>query len=103
MSTFTNKKLARASLTTTLDTYYTVPGATTTIVTVITLSNSNTSTARTVSVKIGGKFILASYLLATTETLSLSDPHVLATTETIQAQQDVGTDVDLNISGVEIT
>jgi len=100
---FTNKKLAASALTITLDTYYTAPALTKAIISVITLCNTSASTARLVTVVIAGITVLSKRSLAVDETLALSFPHALEAADLIQAKQDVGADVHLYVSGLEVT
>jgi len=107
MPTYTNKQLGTGALTTTLTTtLYTVPASTTTIVTTMTFCNTNTTTARLVTLKGGGgtpRTWLAAHSLNAKETLALQLNPVLAAADTIQGGQDVGTDVEYFLSGVEVT
>ena len=102
MPTFTNKSLAKATLNTVLTTYYTVPANTTAIIGGLTVCNTG-NTARTVTVVLGGKKLLQDHPLAVAETTGVTVPHTLVAAETIQASQGVGADVDLLMSGVEVT
>ena len=103
-ATFTNKQLGKGSLTTTLTTIlYTVPGATTTIVTTVTVANKNTTTIRAVTIKAAGVAWLPAFGMSANSTEALQFNHVLNAADTITGGQDVGTDVDYFISGVEIT
>jgi hypothetical protein len=103
VATFTNKKLVASALTTTLSTYYTVPAATKAVIAAITLCNTGAAAARLVTVVIAGITVLSRRSLAVDETLALTFPHVLETADVIQAKQDVGTDVHLYVSGLEVT
>jgi|SRR3989304_2991763 len=102
MPTFTNKSFAKAALNTVLSTYYTTPANTTAIIGGLTVCNTG-NTERAVTVNFGGKALLSAVPVAANETVGVTVPHVLDAAETIQAQQDVGTDVELLASGVEVT
>lgn len=104
MAVYTPKQLAATALTTTLTTIlYTAPASTTTIITSIVACNTNTTTARDVSIAAaGGMNLLAARSLAPLETLILRPGTVITTTQTIIGGQAVGTDVEVLISGVEV-
>src|SRR3990167_10380801 len=97
---YTPKQLADGALTTTLTT--TLFTATEeTIVTCITLCNTNTTTTRKVTVDVSTRKILSAVSIPPLTTLVWRAPIGLPDTEGIRGGQDVGTDVDFTISGVE--
>lgn len=103
--TYTNFRLAKGALTTTLTTVlYTVPAATTVIVMSLNLaSNATGVTVRAVTIKLAGAAIVPAFGLAANTAISFQLNHAMEAAETITGGQGVGTDVDYYISGVKIT
>jgi hypothetical protein len=101
------KCLKRGALTTTLTTnQYTCGTTNGAIITNIVISNTNTTTARAVTVSIGpsgGPFVLLPKISVPFNSVVTFDlKQFIANTEVITAGQDVGTDVNIHISGVEL-
>jgi len=99
MPTYTPKKMAAVTLTTAADVYTAPAGGA--IVNSITVAAG--ATARAVTIKVAGKFLLNAGAIAAKETIFLAPNHALVSGDTINAAVDAGTDVDLIASGVEIT
>ena len=97
----TTKALARTALTTsTGTTLYTVPSATTTVISNIVLSNT-AATSSTVTVALDGVDILPTVSVAANSVIAFDIKQVLATTKTITGGAST-TAVTIHISGVEI-
>ena len=97
----TTKALARTALTTsTGTTLYTVPSATTTVISNIVLSNT-AATSSTVTVALDGVNILPTVSVAANSVIAFDIKQVLATTKTITGGAST-TAVTIHISGVEI-
>lgn len=104
--TRTPKKLAQTALNTSSTAVYTTPASTKTQVTEIYLANTNTTTARTVTLYAHGTAdanrIVVAYEIAAKGTVILEDKKILlSATEVLAAKQDTGTDVILTAYGVE--
>ena len=100
----TFKGLAQGALSSTLTvTLYTTPAATTTELTSVTLCNTNTTTARNVTLDVNSRKVLAARPLAPGETLVIRPGIGMATGVLIRGGQDTGTDVEYTLSGVEFT
>lgn len=95
------KKLARGNLTTSEVTQYTVPAATTAVVTNIVITNTNSS-ASSATVKLGTFEILSSVSVGGNGVLALDVKQVLNATETITALAGT-TGLRLHVSGLEIS
>lgn len=97
----TSKALFRGAATTTLTTtLYTVPSATTTIVTNIAVTNTGAS-AYTFDLSLNGTKIHQSTSIAANTTVYIDCKQVLAATNTIQGGAS-NTAVNFHISGVEV-
>ena len=97
-------QLADGALTTTLTTtLFTGTAATETLVTCITLCNTHASITRKVTVDVSTRKILDAVAIPPKTTLVWRAPISLPATEGIRGGQDVGTDVDFVITGVERT
>lgn len=96
----TSKALARTAAATTSTTLYTVPSATTTVVTDIQISNA-AATASTVTIALDGINLLPTVSIAANSTASFGLKQVLATTKTITGLAST-TAVSIHISGVEV-
>ena len=97
----TTQALARTALTTsTGTTLYTVPSATTTVISNIVLSNT-AATSSTVTVALDGVNILPTVSVAANSVIAFDIKQVLATTKTITGGAST-TAVTIHISGVEI-
>jgi hypothetical protein len=99
MATVT-KALARTAAATSSTTLYTVPSATTTVVTNIAVCN-NVATAATFTILLDDIELHKDTALAANSTVYIDLKQVLATTKTIKALASAIT-VDFHISGVEI-
>jgi hypothetical protein len=97
----TPKRLNRSNATTTQTVVYTVPAATTTIVTNIVLTNSGSSAA-TVLVRFGSVAIVPNTPVPANGIFTLDITQVLTETNTIDVQSS-STTVGVHISGVEVT
>jgi hypothetical protein len=96
----TSKALARTAAATSSATLYTVPAATTAVVTNIVICNPTTS-AVTASILLDDIDLLGSVALAANSSAFFDLKQVLATTKTIKGLAS-STSVDFHISGVEI-
>lgn len=96
----TSKALARTAAATTSTTLYTVPSATTTVVTDIQISNTAASTS-TVTIALDGINLLPTVSIAANSIASFSLKQVLAATKTITGLAST-TAVSIHISGVEV-
>ena len=104
MPIYTVVQLGTGALSTTLTTtLVTIASGTTTIVTSISLCNTNTTTARNVTMDINSRKILSARPLAAGETLIIQGSFVMSAAQLIRGGQDTGTDVEYVISGVNIT
>lgn len=100
MATVTSKALARAAAATSSATLYTVPSATTAIITDIVVTNTSTSN-QTFTLSLDGVILLSSVSVNPTSSMFVSLKQVLATTK-ILAGFASATSVNFHISGVEI-
>ena len=96
----TSKALFRGAASTSNTTLYTVPSATTTIVTNILVANT-AATGATFDLSIDDIQIANDVTVAANDTLSIDLKQVLATTKTIKGLASATT-VNFHISGVEI-
>jgi hypothetical protein len=97
----TTKALARTAATTnTATTLYTVPSATTTVISSIVLANSAASTS-TVTISFDGVVAVPTVSVPANTVIEISLKQVLATTKTITGGAST-TAVSIHISGVEI-
>lgn len=97
----TPKRLNRSNASTTQTVVYTVPAATTTIVTNIVLTNSGTSAA-TVLVRFGSVAIVPNTPVPANGIFTLDISQVLTEGNTIDVQSS-STTVGVHICGVEVT
>jgi hypothetical protein len=95
------KALARTAAATSSATLYTVPAATTAVITNIVICNPSTS-AVTASMLLDDIDILGSVAIAANSSVFFDLKQVLATTKTIKGLAS-STSVDFHISGVEIS
>lgn len=97
----TTKRLARGAFTTTVTTaLYTVPSATTTIVTNIAITNT-AATAGTFTLALAGTRIHEATAIAANTTVYIDLKQVINATETIQGGASATT-INYHISGVEV-
>lgn len=96
-----SKALARTAAATSNTTLYTVPSATTAIVTNIVVDNTSAS-AQTFSINLDGVALLSSAPIAANASAFFDLKQVLATTKTITGSASA-TSVTFHISGVEIS
>lgn len=96
----TSKALARTAAALTSTTLYTVPAATTTVVTNIVVDNTS-ATAATFTISLDGVELLSSSSIAGNASAFFDLKQVLATTKTITGLASAVT-VKFHISGVEI-
>jgi hypothetical protein len=96
----TTKALARTAAATSSTTLYTVPSATTTVVTNVLVTNT-AGTAATFDLLLDDVSIANDVAVAANDTLSIDLKQVLATTKTIKGSASATT-VNFHISGVEI-
>jgi hypothetical protein len=96
-----SKALARTAAATSSTTLYTVPSATTTVVTDIAVCNS-AATAATFTITLDGVDLLKTVTIAANSTASFNLKQVLATTKIIAGFASAVT-VSFHISGVEIS
>ena len=96
----TSKVLARTSAATSSTTLYTVPSATTTIVTNIGITNTTTS-AVTATILLDDVDLLTGTSIDANSTIFVDLKQVLAATETIKGSAST-TAVNFHISGVEV-
>jgi len=97
----TTKALFRGAAATSSTTLYTVPSATTTVVSNIVVTNTATSAA-TFSLSLNGTSIGTSVIVAANDSTVIDMKQVLATTNTITGFASAIT-VNFHISGVEIS
>lgn len=97
----TAKALARTTLTTSSVTLYTVPSATTAIVTNIVLANITSSDA-TVDLLLDGVELLKEVKVAANSTSFIDMKQVLAATDTITGLASANTTITIHVSGVEV-
>jgi hypothetical protein len=97
----TTKALFRGAAATSSTTLYTVPSATTTVVSNIVVTNTATSAA-TFSLSLNGTSIGTSVIVAASDSTVIDMKQVLAATETITGLASAVT-VNFHISGVEIS
>lgn len=98
----TAKALARTTLTTSSATLYTVPSATTTIVTNIALGNITGSDA-TVDLLLDGVELLKAVTVAANSTSIIDLKQVLVATDTIAGLASANSAITVHVSGVEVT
>jgi len=96
----TSKALARTAAATSSTTLYTVPSATTTVITNIAVCN-NAATAGTFTILLDDIELQKDTAIAANTTIYIDLKQVLATTKTIKGLASATT-VDFHISGVEI-
>jgi len=96
----TTKALARAAFATSSATLYTVPSATTTVVTNIGITNTAAS-AGTFSLSLNGVALHTTTTIAANTTVYIDLKQVLAATQTITGLASATT-INYHISGVEI-
>jgi len=96
-----SKALARTAAATSNTTLYTVPSATTTIVTNIVVDNTSGS-AQTFTINLDGVALLSSAAIDANASVFFDLKQVLATTKTITGSASA-TSVNFHISGVEIS
>jgi hypothetical protein len=96
-----SKALARTAAATSNTTLYTVPSATTTIVTNIVVDNTSAS-AQTFTINLDGVALLSSAAIDANASAFFDLKQVLATTKTITGSASA-TSVTFHISGVEIS
>ena len=96
----TTKALARTAAATTSTTLYTVPSATTTVVTNIAVTNTATS-AGTFTLLLDDVSLHTTAAIAANTTVYIDCKQVLATTKTIKGLASATT-INFHISGVEI-
>lgn len=99
----TAKQFANTPLTTTLTTIlYTAPALTpAAIVKEIIVVNTNTTTARAVTIKFNGGPVMWAQSIPPLSSVILALSSVMNSGQTITGGQDVGTDVDVFASGIE--
>jgi hypothetical protein len=97
----TTKALFRGAAATSSTTLYTVPSATTTVVSNIVVTNTATSAA-TFSLSLNGTSIGTSVIVAASDSTVIDMKQVLAATQTITGLASAIT-VNFHISGVEIS
>ena len=102
----TPMRLAQTALSATVAAVYTTPASRRTQITEIWLANTNTTTARRVTLRAHGTAatnnLISSIEIAANGTQIISDSKiVLAAAQVLSAMQDVGTDVILTAYGVE--
>ena len=97
----TTKVIARTAAATTSTTLYTVPSATTTIVTNIAITNTATSAA-TYTLTFGGVAFATTSSIAANDTIIIEPKQVLATTNVLTGGASATT-VNFHICGVEIS
>lgn len=96
----TSKALARTAAATSSTTLYTVPSATTTVVTDILVCNTSASSG-TFTITLDGVAIASSTAIPANDSVSISLKQVLATTK-IVAGLASATTINFHVSGVEI-
>ena len=97
----TTKALVRTSAATSVATLYTVPSATTTVITSIAVANTAAS-AGTFTLLLDGVDLHTTTAIAANSTIYIDLKQVLATTKTITGFASATT-IDFHISGVEIS
>ena len=98
----TAKVLSRTTLTDSSATLYTVPSATTTIVTNIALANITSSDA-TVDLLLDGVELLKEVTVAANSTSIIDLKQVLVATDTIAGLATATPTITVHVSGVEVT
>lgn len=98
----TAKVLSRTTLTDSSATLYTVPSATTTIVTNIALANITSSDA-TVDLLLDGVELLKEVTVAANSTSIIDLKQVLVATDTIAGLASATSTITVHVSGVEVT
>lgn len=96
----TSKALARTAAATSNTTLYTVPSATTTIVTNVVVTNT-TSTAGTFTLNLNGVALASGATIAANDTVVIDLKQALTATQTISGSASA-TSINFHISGVEI-
>jgi hypothetical protein len=96
----TTKALARAAFATSSTTLYTVPSATTTVVSNIVITNT-AGTAGTFTLALNGVSLASAVSVAANSITAIDLKQVLAATNTITGQASATT-INYHISGVEI-
>lgn len=96
----TSKALSRAAAATSNTTLYTVPSATTTIVTNIAVANT-ASTAGTFTLNLNGTALLSGVAIGANTTAFFDLKQTLAATQTISGSASATT-INFHISGVEV-
>jgi hypothetical protein len=96
----TTKALARAAFATSSATLYTVPSATTTVVTDILIANT-TGSAGTFTLALNGVSIATAVPVGANDSTSIQLKQVLSATQTITGLASA-TSINFHISGVEI-
>lgn len=97
----TSKVLARTAAATSSTTLYTVPSATTTVVSNIAVTNT-ASSAGTFSITLNGVALHTTTAIAANATVYIDLKQVLATTQVIAGSASATT-INFHISGVEIS
>lgn len=97
----TSKVLARTAALTTVSTLYTVPSATTTVVTNIAVANTSSS-SQTFTLGLGGVSLHTTTAIAANSTVYIDLKQVLSASNTITGFASA-TSVTFHISGVEIS
>jgi hypothetical protein len=101
MATTTKALFRGAATTNTATTLYTVPSATTTVVSNIAITNTGSS-ARTFALALGGVSLHNTTAIAANTTIYIDCKQVLVATNTITGGASA-TDVNFHISGVEVS
>ena len=96
----TSKALARTAAATSNTTLYTVPSATTTIVTNVVVTNT-TATAGTFTLNLNGVALASGATIAANDTVVIDLKQALTATQTISGSASA-TSINFHISGVEI-
>lgn len=95
------KALGRGTLSDSSATLYTVPAATTAVVTNIVLSNSS-SAAATVTMSLDGVGLLTGVEIGANSVVAIDLRQVLSAADLIAGESDTDAVIDYHISGVEI-
>ena len=106
MATRTPKKLAQTTLSTSMTAVYTAPSGTVTQITEIWVSNTNTTSARKISIAAHGtataNVLIPVQEIAENGYATFSDSKiVLAAGEVLAGKVDTGTDVNITVYGIE--
>lgn len=99
----TAKQLTTGALSTTLTTtLYTAPSLTpAAIIKEVIITNKNTTTARSVTIDVNSRQIMAAQSVPPNSNVILSLSTVMSSGQLIRGGQDTGTDCDYLISGIE--